>query len=78
MKSSQAGALLAEALPDGAVLWADDLIEARPDLLLYTQRSAAAAGKRVDTAGLTALRSLFKMIFLYSLDAAKSGLVTMP
>jgi len=39
------GARLAEALPDGATVWADDLIEARPDILLYAKQAAAASGR---------------------------------
>jgi hypothetical protein len=35
-----AGRAVARALPDGAVVWANDLIEARPDVLLYARRAA--------------------------------------
>jgi hypothetical protein len=34
------------------------------------RKRVEAGGKRVDTAGLTAVRSLFKIFFLHSLDAA--------
>lgn len=40
-----AGGSLAAALPDGALLWADDLIEARPDILLYARAEAERAGR---------------------------------
>ncbi|MBX3407001.1 MAG: glycosyltransferase family 39 protein [Phycisphaeraceae bacterium] len=40
-----AGAALAAAMPDGATVWADDLIEARPDTLLYARAAAAAEGR---------------------------------
>ncbi len=40
-----AGIALAQHLPDSATLWADDLIEARPDVLLYARRAAAASGR---------------------------------
>lgn len=39
------GAALAAALPDGATVWADDLIEARPDILLYARAAAVAEGR---------------------------------
>lgn len=42
-----AGIALAAALPDGARVWADHMIEARPEVLLYAQRAAAADGRRV-------------------------------
>lgn len=40
-----AGAALAAAVADGASVWADDLIEARPDILLYARAAAAAQGR---------------------------------
>lgn len=43
--SRATGESLAAALPPGATIWADDLIEARPDILLYAQKSAAASGR---------------------------------
>ncbi len=42
-----AGARIAEWLPDGAEVWADELIESRPETLLYAQRAAAQRGARV-------------------------------
>jgi 4-amino-4-deoxy-L-arabinose transferase-like glycosyltransferase len=36
---------LAEALPASATIWADDAIEARPDVLWYMQQDAHALGK---------------------------------
>lgn len=42
----EAGAVLAKALPDGAIVWANDLIEARPDVLLYAQRAAWTDSRR--------------------------------
>lgn len=43
--SRATGEALAAALPPGATVWADDLIEARPDILLYARQSAAASGR---------------------------------
>ena len=40
-----AGRALAAALPDGAIVWADDLIEARPETLWYAQREALRDGR---------------------------------
>lgn len=40
-----AGAALSAAVPDGATVWADDLIEARPDILLYARAAAASEGR---------------------------------
>jgi hypothetical protein len=45
--SRSVGASLAAALPSGATIWADDLIEARPDILLYAQQAAAASGREL-------------------------------
>jgi hypothetical protein len=42
-----AGAKLADALPDGSQVWADRLVEARPEILLYARRAAAAQGRHV-------------------------------
>lgn len=42
-----AGLALAEQIPDGAEVWADHLVEARPEVLLYAQRRAEALGRRV-------------------------------
>jgi hypothetical protein len=36
-------------------------------------RKRGDTGEREETAGLTAVRSLFKMIFLHSLDAENPG-----
>ena len=41
------GEALAATLPDGAILYADWLIEARPEILLYARTRAAALGKSV-------------------------------
>ncbi|MFM9995917.1 MAG: ArnT family glycosyltransferase [Phycisphaerales bacterium] len=41
------GIALAAALPDGAEVWADDLIEARPEVLHYARQRAAGEGRRV-------------------------------
>jgi len=43
----EAGISLAVHLPDGAVVWADELIEARPEVLLYAVREADRQGRRV-------------------------------
>jgi 4-amino-4-deoxy-L-arabinose transferase-like glycosyltransferase len=43
----EAGIALAEHLPAGAIVWADQLIEARPEVLLYARRAAAAQGRDV-------------------------------
>jgi hypothetical protein len=40
-----AGERLAGSLPDKAFVWADGLVEARPEVLLYAERAAAAQGK---------------------------------
>lgn len=42
-----AGPLLAAMLPDGAEVWADGFVGAKPELLWYARRDAAAAGKRI-------------------------------
>jgi hypothetical protein len=42
-----AGPLLAAALPDGAEVWADGFVGAKPELLWYAKRDAMVAGKRV-------------------------------
>ncbi|MCC6660436.1 MAG: glycosyltransferase family 39 protein [Phycisphaerales bacterium] len=41
------GRALAASLPAGATVWANDLIEARPETLLYAVRAAAQAGRDV-------------------------------
>lgn len=41
------GPALAAALPDGAEVWADGFVGAKPELLWYARRDAALAGKRV-------------------------------
>jgi 4-amino-4-deoxy-L-arabinose transferase-like glycosyltransferase len=41
------GVALGAQLPDGAVVLADDLVEARPEVLLYARRAAAGAGRNV-------------------------------
>lgn len=43
----QAGEAIGELLPDGADLWADNAVEARPEVPLYAQRHAAELGKDV-------------------------------
>lgn len=43
----EAGIALAAHLPDGAVVWADGMIEARPEVLLYAVREAAREGREV-------------------------------
>jgi len=43
----EAGIALAAHLPDGAEVWADEMIEARPEVLLYAVREAAREGRRV-------------------------------
>lgn len=42
-----AGVALAADLPDGAIVWADEMIEARPEVLLYAVRGAEREGKHV-------------------------------
>lgn len=42
-----AGVALAASLPDGAVIWADLMVESRPETLWYAQQEAARQGKRV-------------------------------
>ncbi|MDQ7014368.1 MAG: glycosyltransferase family 39 protein [Planctomycetota bacterium] len=43
----EAGIALAAHLPDGTQIWADEIIEARPEVLYYAVREAAAQGKSV-------------------------------
>jgi 4-amino-4-deoxy-L-arabinose transferase-like glycosyltransferase len=43
----EAGIALARHLPGGAVVWADQLIEARPEVLLYARRAARDDGRDV-------------------------------
>lgn len=43
----EAGIALAAHLPEGAEVWADEVIEARPEVLLYAVREAARRGQRV-------------------------------
>jgi len=43
----EAGIALAAHLPGGAEIWADEMIEARPEVLYYAVREAAAQGKSV-------------------------------
>jgi hypothetical protein len=38
---------LAQFIPDGSEVWADEIVDARPELLFYLQRAAAAQGKTV-------------------------------
>lgn len=42
-----AGIALAAHLPEGAVVWADEMIEARPEVLLYAAREAERQGRDV-------------------------------
>ena len=42
-----AGIALAAHLPDGAEVWADEMIEARPEVLYYAVREAAQQGRAV-------------------------------
>jgi hypothetical protein len=41
-----AGLALGPALPDGATVWADGMINAKPEVLWYARHAAAAAGRR--------------------------------
>ncbi len=41
------GYRLAEVLPDGAVVWGDGLIDARPETLLYAREAALAKGRQL-------------------------------
>ena len=43
----EAGIALAAHLPDGAEVWVDEMIEARPEVLLYAVREAQASGKHI-------------------------------
>lgn len=43
----EAGAALAAALPDGAEVWADGLVEARPEVLHAARSASASAHRRV-------------------------------
>lgn len=42
-----AGRAVGELLPDGAEVWADHAVEARPEILLYAQRRARELGREV-------------------------------
>lgn len=42
-----AGVALAASLPDAAVIWADLMVESRPETLWYAQQEAGRQGKRV-------------------------------
>lgn len=42
------GQAIAAALPADAIVWANDLVEARPDVFLYAMKSAAASGHRLE------------------------------
>lgn len=42
-----AGIALAAALPDGAEVWADEMVEARPEVLYYAVREAGRQGRDV-------------------------------
>jgi 4-amino-4-deoxy-L-arabinose transferase-like glycosyltransferase len=42
-----AGFALAHVLPDGAEVWANSMVEARPEVLAYAERAAAREGRRV-------------------------------
>lgn len=43
----EVGLALAAHLPDGAEVWADEAIEARPEVLYYARRAAASEGREV-------------------------------
>jgi hypothetical protein len=43
-----AGEEMGAMLPDGAMVWADHMVEARPEVLWYAQRVAARSGKHID------------------------------
>ncbi len=43
----EAGAQIGQWLPDGAEIWADELIESRPETLLYAQLEAAKEGRSI-------------------------------
>lgn len=44
----QAGELIARSIPPGSVIWADHLVEARPDVLWYASTAAGTLGVRVE------------------------------
>ena len=46
----EAGLSMAGALPDGAMVWADGMVEARPEVLWYAQQEAARQGRTVTPA----------------------------
>ncbi len=46
----EAGVSLGAALPDGAMVWADQMIEARPEVLWYARREAGRRGCTVSPA----------------------------
>lgn len=63
----EAGVAMARELPDGAMVWADEMIEARPETLWYAKQAAAGAGRRIEpvwVVGMTMLPSLPRQGFL--------------
>ncbi len=53
-----AGVSLGAALPDGAMVWADGMVEARPEVLWYAQREAARSGRKVQPVWITRMAEL--------------------
>ena len=43
----EAGVAIGAVLPDGAMVWADHMVEARPEVLWYARQEAARLGKRI-------------------------------
>jgi len=70
----EAGLELGRMLPAGAVVWADHMIEARPELLLYAMRAAPEKGIRVVwVPGMSAQAALPRRGFLVLRTDAQSG-----
>lgn len=72
----EAGVQIGALLPDGAMVWADHMVEARPEVLWYAQREAARRGSRIKVAwvpGMSRLLSLPRRGFLLLRTDSGSG-----
>lgn len=57
----EAGRALGAALPDGAMVWADHMIEARPEVLWYARQAAAAQGKSIRPAWVPGMAGMLSL-----------------
>lgn len=73
----EAGRSLGRVIPDGAMVWSDHMIEARPELLWYAQQAAANTGKTIRPVwvpGMAAMLSLPRPgVYLLLRTDAQSG-----